>query len=69
VIGHCGLRFRIRDPSGRDDRFLYLGDDEDGVELEVMAVDLDDGDLLVIHAMRMRARYRNMYEEAKRWRV
>lgn len=34
-----------------------------------MAVALDSGDLLVVHAMKMRDRYRDKYEEAKRWRV
>jgi hypothetical protein len=40
----------------------------DGVQLEVMAVELDDGSLLVIHAMPLRERYREQYEEAKEWR-
>jgi hypothetical protein len=34
-----------------------------------MAVELEDGDLYVIHAMDLRERYRPQYEEAKRWRV
>jgi hypothetical protein len=29
----------------------YVGHDDRGVELEVIAVELDNGDLLVIHAM------------------
>jgi len=29
----------------------YVGPDERGLELEVIAVELDSGDLLVIHAM------------------
>ncbi len=33
-----------------------------------MAVELEDGTLLVIHAMALRDRYREEYEEAKRWR-
>jgi len=40
----------------------------DGVPLEVMAVELDNRDLLVIHAMALRDRYSEQYEEAKRWR-
>jgi len=64
-----GLRFRIpAEGDERDDRLLYLGDDEDGTEIEVMAVELEDGDLFVIHAMVMREKYQNEYEEAKRWR-
>lgn len=69
VIEHAGLRFRIRaEADDRDDRLLYLGDDEDGREIEVMAVELEDDELFVIHAMRMREKYRDEYEEAKRWR-
>jgi hypothetical protein len=47
---------------------VYLGDDREGLALEVMAVELEDGDLLVIHAMPLRDRYREQYEEAKQWR-
>jgi hypothetical protein len=70
VIEHAGLRFRVPPPAGQeDDRLLYLGDDEDGVVLEVMAVELQDGALSVIHAMPLRKKYEAEYEEAKRWRV
>ena len=31
--------------------WLYVGPDERGVELEVIAVEMEGGDLLVIHAM------------------
>lgn len=71
VIEHCGLRFEQPAPSdapaGADPRLLYLGDDANGVPVEVMAIELEDGDLLVIHAMPLRDRYRKQYEEAKRW--
>lgn len=46
---------------------MFLGDDENGVALEVMAVELESGDLLVIHAMPLRDRYLEQYEEAKKW--
>jgi hypothetical protein len=69
VIEHCGLVFRIPPPEGQvDERLLFLGDDEEGVPLEVMAVELEDDDLFVIHAMEIRDRYRSAYEEARRWR-
>jgi hypothetical protein len=72
VIKHCGLRFEVEPQAdargGADTRLLYLGDDVDGVPLEVMAVELDNRDLLVIHAMPLRDRYSEQYEEAKRWR-
>ncbi len=70
MIEHCGLLFRVPPPAGQtDERMLFLGDDGDGVALEVMAVELEDGDLYVIHAMDLRDRYRPQYEEAKRWRI
>ena len=70
VIEHCGLMFRVPAPAGqRDDRLVFLGDDEHGVALEVMAVELDDEQMHVIHAMGLRKRYRPQYEEAKRWRI
>jgi hypothetical protein len=69
VIEHAGMRFRISPEADQvDERLLYLGDDEDGTAIEVMAVELEDGDLFVIHAMPLREKYRIEYEEAKRWR-
>jgi hypothetical protein len=69
VIEHARLRFRLPAEGGqRDDRLLYVGDDEDGLEIEVMAVELEGDELFVIHAMPMREKYRGEYEEAKRWR-
>lgn len=72
IIEHCGLRFEQEPPTGSPDdasvRLVFLGDDEDGLALEVMAVELDDDSMLVIHAMRLRDRYRTQYEEAKKWR-
>ena len=70
MIEHCGLVYRVPPPARwRDERLVYLGDDEDGVALEVMAVELEDGGILVVHAMRLRREYREFYEEAKRWRI
>ena len=73
VIERCGLRFEQPAPSGTpaeaSARLVYLGDDADGIALEVMAVELEDGSLLVIHSMLLRERYRAQYEEAKRWRI
>ena len=34
-----------------DGKLLFVADDERGRELEVVAVPLEDGDLLVIHVM------------------
>jgi hypothetical protein len=72
VIEHCGLRFDQEPPAdsveNASPRLVFLGDDADGTALEVMAVELDDDCLLVIHAMVLRDRYREQYEEAKKWR-
>lgn len=72
VIEHCGLRFEQEPPAAAparaNSRLVFLGDDEEGVALEVMAVELKDESLLVIHAMPLRDRYQKQYEEAKKWR-
>jgi len=70
VIEHCGLVFAVPPPgSQQDERLLFLGGDDDGAPLEVMAIELDSGDIYVIHAMPLRKKYRPRYEEAKRWRI
>jgi hypothetical protein len=73
VIEHCGLRFEreppIDSPAAASSRLVFLGDDAEGIALEVMAVELEgDESLLVIHAMPLRERYRKQYEEAMKWR-
>jgi hypothetical protein len=69
VIEHCGLRFEEEPPpdapAGASTRLVFLGDDAKGTALEVMAVELEGGGLLVIHAMPLRNRYRKQYEEVK----
>lgn len=40
-----------------EDRIVFLGPDPNGVMLEVMAVEVEQG-LLIIHAMKMRPQYR-----------
>ena len=46
---------------------MFLGPDERGVPLEVMGIELADGDLLVIHAMRLRPKYRDAFERVMEW--
>ena len=50
---------------GRQARLVFVGVDESGRALEMMAVRTDRG-LLVIHAMDLRPKWRTLYEEAKR---
>ena len=52
----------IREPAPEaspleDDRIVFLGQDQNGVMLEVAAVEIEHG-LLIIHAMKMRPQYR-----------
>jgi len=69
VVEQCGLRFEeeppANAPAGASARLVFLGDDAKGTALEVMAIELEDGSLLVIHAMPLRDRYRDQYEEVK----
>jgi len=57
VIEHCG--HPLFDPAWVDvpDGVLFLGLDWNGVPLEIVAVERTDGELVVIHAMRLRRRY------------
>jgi hypothetical protein len=72
VIAHCGRQFEQEPTSRRidenDPRLVFLGDDQEGCPLEVVAVERFDSSLLVIHVMPLRDKYKAMYEEAKKWR-
>ena len=70
VIEHARMRFRERAPDpARGARVVYLGDDQHGMPLEVMAVELSPGELMVIHSMPLRAKYLAQYKEAAAWRA
>jgi len=71
VIEHCGLPYALpaEPPDRPSGRLLFLGDDQDGTALEVMAIELMDDSLYVIHAMEMQPRYNKPYKEAKPWRT
>lgn len=64
-ISHERARFALA--SGPRDAVLFLGPDGEGVPLEVLATELVDGELVVIHAMRMRRRYQADYEWVMQW--
>jgi hypothetical protein len=66
VIEHCGLPYEGLDDAG--DVLLFFGDDWNGTPLEIGAIELEDGGLLVIHAMRLRRKYQRLYLEALPWR-
>ena len=73
VIGQCGMQFveRRRGENwgdGPDKHVLFLGDDLEGVALEVLAAESEEEGFTVIHAMNLRSKFLGMYEEAKEWR-
>ncbi len=63
VIRNPRATFAVPGPEGRDERIVFLGDDHTGRALEVMAVELADGSLYVIHVMDLRDKYRPFYEQ------
>lgn len=65
VLGRPDVLVEMPAPPGGDVRLVFLGDDGSGRVLEVMAVRIMDG-LLVIHAMDIRSKWRRVYEEALR---
>lgn len=71
VIERCGLQLVERQwksaTAAPDRRITFLGDDLEGVAIEVMAAERDE-EFLVIHAMDIRDRHRGLYEEACPWR-
>jgi hypothetical protein len=70
VIANYRVRFEEPPPDAdsarvRSTRVVYLGDDDRRRALEVMAVEGKRGELLVIHAMELRDKYRKRYEDQK----
>lgn len=72
VIEHCGMqridRHRNPSDSGVDQHVLFLGDDLEGVALEVIAAETEEEEFIVIHAMDVRPKLLALYEEARKWR-
>jgi hypothetical protein len=72
VIEQCGFqvieRRRSESLRGPDRRVLFLGDDLEGVALEVLAAENEQEEFTVIHAMNLRNKYLRLYEEAREWR-
>ncbi|MGN6201664.1 MAG: hypothetical protein ACTHNY_04595 [Solirubrobacterales bacterium] len=70
VIEHSFLIFHedppLDRPGARARRLVFLGEDPQQIPLEVMAVEVSNGNLKVIHAMELRSRYRSAYEEVRK---
>jgi hypothetical protein len=62
VIEHCPSPAYYVGSSAEGDKALFLWTDQNGVPLEVLAIELPVGDLLVFHAMRMRRKYHKAFE-------
>lgn len=73
VIDHAGMWIELPPPrdsfNRRDERLVFFGDDQHGRALEIMAVAVSDDELLVIHAMALRARFRDEYMELRKWQT
>jgi len=71
VIEQCGIQFIKRHRSeswhGPDKHVLFLGNDLEGLALEVLAAENEEEEFTVIHAMNLRDKYLGLYEEAKGW--
>jgi hypothetical protein len=68
-VRHCLCPLYQPNPeAGESDLVLFLGPDQNGVPLEVVAVEQANGDLLVIHIMQMRPKYTETYVREMRWR-
>jgi hypothetical protein len=70
VIEHCGIQFIESywdPPSDVDQRVVFVGDDLEGVALEVIAIEQGEDEFMVIHAMDLRNRFQGLYEEARSW--
>jgi len=68
VVERCGLQLVARPtPSTVDQRVVFLGEDLEGVTLEVIAVEQEEDEFMVIHAMDLRDHFRVLYEEARSW--
>ena len=66
VVTHCQMVLPqpppAGDPDDHDERLVFLGDDRNGIALEIVAVEGVAGELLVIHAQRLRAKHRAAYQ-------
>jgi hypothetical protein len=71
VIEQCRFqvveRRRSETLHGPDKHVLFLGDDLEGVALEVLAAESEEEEFTVIHAMNLRNRFLALYEEARQW--
>jgi len=63
VVETCPLRLEHPEMTGQ---VIFLAFDQHGVPLEVVALEADDGQLTIIHAMKLRPGYQDAFEEVMR---
>jgi hypothetical protein len=68
VIETASVALQVADEDGDPDPdlLLFLGDDPNGVPLEVIVRNLRNGAVRVFHVMPMRPQYRSHYEQMPR---
>lgn len=73
VVRSCGLRFTHRThydgPAPDQWPILFVGEDAQGVALEVSAIAVGEEEFLVFHAREMREEYGWLLERAREWRL
>jgi hypothetical protein len=68
TIQHSRICFTVGKGRKGGLRLYFFGDDEEERPLEIVAIEREDGSLLVIHSMPLRDRFEEQYMEALRWR-
>jgi hypothetical protein len=67
VIVTCPMPQALVDPEpGEEDVLLFLAPDRNGVPLEVLAIEVPDGGLVVFHAMKVARKNAAEYDEVMR---
>lgn len=61
AVDHLAFMDDDADAEAGIDAVLALGPDRAGLPLELALVGGDDGDVVVVHAMRMRAKYAHLW--------
>lgn len=62
VVEHCALPLYTPDERAHHVVVMFLGLDQHGVPLEVAAIETASEELIIIHAMRLRERFRSDFE-------
>jgi hypothetical protein len=64
AVRACPRMLYVDDPlTGEDDLVMFFGPDGNANPLEVMGREHDDGSVTIFHAMSVRPRYRDLYEQ------